>query len=454
MKHSRGSMMRSERRVADARGTVLASLSLLACVAAAPYSARSSAASPARAVPADRIVRIALGTPAPIVLVGATGAWRMTGRAGNGYLASGGGGTAFRIEVARGRLLATDGRARVVDGGPLVLRPNAPGDLVTWEGRRYRGELRVSLAPGGLLQVVNVLPVEEYLRGVVPLEIGMRQPDERAAVEAQAIAARSYTLVRIGSVNAARPYDMVASVADQVYGGAEAERPLSDEAVRATRDLVLWFAGRVVSAPYSSTCGGSTADGAEVWRTADAPYLRRVSDQIPGTNRAYCEASPRFHWSATFTGEQIATLLARHLASASGSISSQTSASAAATRAAVRSPELTTVRSVEAGPSTPSGRVSVLVISTNRGPVTLRGNEIRYALRPVGGTAILQSTEFRIAPVIGSDGTIRQLTLTGEGYGHGVGMCQWGAIGRARAGLGVREILAAYYPGTTVAPAS
>ena len=127
---------------------------------------------------------------------------------------------------------------------------------------------------------------------------------------------------------------------------------------------------------------------------------------------------------------------------------------ASATGAAVRPTAFTSVHSVEAGPLTPSGRVSALVIGTNRGPLTLRGDEIRYALRPVGGTAILQSTQFRLAPVIGRDGTIRQLTLTGEGYGHGVGMCQWGAIGRARAGHDVRAILSAYYPGTTVAPAS
>jgi stage II sporulation protein D len=98
---------------------------------------------------------------------------------------------------------------------------------------------------------------------------------------------------------------------------------------------------------------------------------------------------------------------------------------------------------------TPSGRVETLKIATDRGNYVLRGNDIRYVLRAPGGE-ILNSTYFSVEVAAARDGAISKLTLRGTGYGHGVGMCQWGAIGRARAGQDFRTILQAYYPGTTV----
>ena len=101
---------------------------------------------------------------------------------------------------------------------------------------------------------------------------------------------------------------------------------------------------------------------------------------------------------------------------------------------------------------TASGRVGDLTITTDRGNFTIHGNDIRYVLRGAGGE-ILSSTYFSVDSSEERDGYLTRLTLRGGGYGHGVGMCQWGAIGRARAGQDYRTILATYYPGTTVGPA-
>ena len=97
---------------------------------------------------------------------------------------------------------------------------------------------------------------------------------------------------------------------------------------------------------------------------------------------------------------------------------------------------------------TPSGRVAALTVQTESGSYTLRGNDIRFVLRDPKG-AILNSTLFSLSAAT-SGGEVSSLTLNGRGYGHGIGMCQWGAIGRARAGQNYRTILETYYPGTTI----
>ena len=112
--------------------------------------------------------------------------------------------------------------------------------------------------------------------------------------------------------------------------------------------------------------------------------------------------------------------------------------------------EIPEVRQLSVTARTPTGRVKSLEIATDRSRFTLTGNDIRFVLRSVGGE-MLNSTYFSVEAAAGA-GDVGTLTLRGQGYGHGIGMCQWGAIGRARAGHDARTILAAYYPGTSVAP--
>jgi stage II sporulation protein D len=260
--------------------------------------------------------------------------------------------------------------------------------------------------------------------------------DDSAAVQAQAVTARSYAFIHLTN-SRSRFYDVTAGVGDQVYGGVEVETPVASEAVESTRTLVLRYGGRVVNAPYSSTCGGSTAGASEMWRSNDEPYLQPVSDQIPGTSRYYCDIGARFRWTRTLDAPTLNQALAQYLANY--------------TSVPNRTPGI--ARSIAVSSHTRSGRVGTLLISTDRGNFTLRGNDIRYVLRAPGGE-ILNSTSFVVESIAGADGSLARVNIRGTGNGHGVGMCQWGAIGRARAGQDFRTILRTYYPGTSVGPAN
>ena len=384
----------------------------------------------------SQVVRIALAAGVPRVTVSATGEWKLYDSNGESTLLHGDGGEQWIIEPERGGLRASrfDGAPTGVRPPPFIVRPIVRGSFVTVNGKRYRGEISVVPAPGGVT-VINRLYMEDYLRGVVPLEIGQhRTEDERAAVEAQAVAARSYAYTHLVSERD-RPYDMLSTVLDQVYGGADAETPLADRAVLGTTRVVLTYNGRIINAPYHSTCGGTTSAASEVWREGDEPYLVAVSDRIPGSaDRYYCDPSPTFRWTRTYDQSSLRGALDKYLRN----------------YAAVSSSGIGTIRSIEVESRTPSGRVRTLAIGTSRGHFSLRQNDIRFVLRSAGGE-ILNSTYFSVDSRQDPDGAITSLVIRGNGHGHGVGMCQWGAIGRARAGADYRRILRTYYPGTPVA---
>jgi stage II sporulation protein D len=157
-----------------------------------------------------------------------------------------------------------------------------------------------------------------------------------------------------------------------------------------------------------------------------------VSDKIPGSDRFYCDTSPRFRWTASFDGPSLRAVMEKYLATYTN-----------APKAGVG--RITDIR--EEG-RTPSGRVAALTVETDSGSYRLRANDIRFVLRDPKG-AILNSTFFTFTKEIGG-GEVSSLHVNGRGYGHGIGMCQWGAIGRARAGQNFRTILETYYTGTTI----
>lgn len=422
----------------------LALLGVLGCPTPAPAR---SAPPPRRAtrahVPAGaagRDIRVALAVGVATAHVSATGEWRLLSSGGATILVRGKGEGVWRVERHgdRLRVVNASGTLAATRDGPFVAHAIAPGAFITWEGKPYRGELIILPAPdtAGLL-VLNHVGVEEYLRGVVPSELGDVTALELAALEAQAVAARSYAYVRLDDPDAAaRSYNVLASVTDQLYGGVAAETRWGDAAIAATAGQVLMYAGRVVSAPYHSSCGGSTAAPTEVWHTTDAPpYLRSVSDRIPGTDHYYCEGSAHFRWTQTYTGPQLSATLERYLPQYT----------------LIHGMTVGRIRGVLADPPTASGRVSGVTIVTDRGRYDVRGNDVRFVLRTPDG-AVLHSTAFFMEATLGALGEVAALTLHGAGNGHGVGMCQWGAIGRARAGQDYRMILTTYYPGTTVGP--
>src|SRR4051812_35561319 len=401
-----------------------------AALAAGCAAPRSTTPRPADDAGAAAIRVMLATTQSPPVAI-SNGAWYMLDPQRR-LMARVGPGERWMFERSGDRIRGVKGAVKTgwVDG-PIYAAPTSDG-LFTFGGRRYRGELVFRPTPTGLL-VTNYIRIDEYLGGVVPLEIGARPAAESAAVQAQAIAARSYAYTHLDPGDA-RGYDVTATVSDQVYGGADAETPIGNRAIASTRGLVLKYNGRVVDAPYSSTCGGSTAEPSELWPAGQGqPYLKRVSDKVPGTDRYYCDIAPRFSWTKTFDQPSLVATISRYLS----------------TVTQVPGGDPGRPKSVVVASRTPSGRVSELTIVTDRGTFTVRGNDIRSVLRGSGGE-ILNSTYFSVDSAEESDGHLSRLTLRGNGYGHGVGMCQWGAIGRARAGQDYLTILTTYYPGATI----
>lgn len=382
------------------------------------------------------MVRVALTVHAGVAPLSASGAWRLLDEDG-GVIVRANPRDRWSIE-RRGtslRAVRTDGLASAWHAGPVTLRTDRVG-TVRSGGRAYRGVLRHVATDSGVL-VVNVLPLDDYLRGVVPLEIGDRPAGEREAVEAQAIAARTYTVRRLLAERRGTArrqwFDLLPTVADQVYGGLAAERQSSDQAIERTSSLVLMVGGQVADAPFFSTCGGQTAAANEVWSVAGASHLRGVSDRIPGTTRDYCDGSPTYRWTRRLAAAEVDLMVQRYLASVT----------------AVPRGGPGRVQGIRVASTAPSGRVGRLELRTAAGTFTVPGNAARSVLRSAGGD-LLPSAYFSVA-VEQEGGRLIRAVLEGRGSGHGVGMCQWGAIGRARAGQDHRAILSAYYPGATVA---
>jgi stage II sporulation protein D len=300
------------------------------------------------------------------------------------------------------------------------------GRSVTVEGTAYRGRLELIPAPDGGVTAVNVVHLEDYLLGVVPLEIGPRTSAELAAIAAQAVAARTYAVAHLGG-HAEIGFDLYGTVADQVYGGRDAERPEASDAVRSTAGRILTYGGVPIRAYYHSTCGGRTAAVDEVMDRAPAPYLRSVADRSPDGSD-WCAISPRYRWTEEWSAERLNGPVRDELALMFG------------TESALIGP----IEELVITGHTESGRVRSLAFRGPASELVLERLDIRFALRDEDGR-ILGSTDFDLVPT--GDGRTK---ISGRGYGHGAGMCQWGAIARARAGQSAEQILAVYYPGATL----
>ncbi|HUR92324.1 MAG TPA: SpoIID/LytB domain-containing protein [Gemmatimonadaceae bacterium] len=400
--------------------TILAPLAVSAWVPALPT------------LQGEPTIRVALVPSAPAAEIGATGAWRVYAADGRTLLYRPSARDRWLFEPVGGRVrgASRSGLSMAPRGAGVVLRPVDESSQLLFNGKRYRGDI-VIVPAGQALLVVNRLGLESYLRGVVPLEIGRRTEAELAAVKAQAVAARSYAHTRIRT-SAARPFDLVGTVANQVYGGVDAESALSDNALGATRGVVLHYEGRPVDGPYHASCGGRTAAAGELYGAgADRPYLRSVSDRISGSDTHYCDIYPRAAWTRVIDASDVQASLEKYLRDYVSGIGGSPGRAL----------------SVDEIGRTASGRASGLSIRTDRATHVVRGNNARFVVRPPNGE-ILPSTYFSAESVRSASGTLLRVTFTGRGNGHGVGMCQWGAIGRARFGHSWENILQTYYPGT------
>jgi stage II sporulation protein D len=200
--------------------------------------------------------------------------------------------------------------------------------------------------------------------------------------------------------------------------------------VRKTAGLVLVYDGTVIDAFFHSTCGFRTAGVEEGFATTRTrPYLRPVSDDRGG-GHYYCDISPRFRWREEWDGTKLRAILSRTLPAVTP----------------VSGDGLQRITDVSVSRKTRSGRVGELRIVFASGDIRIPGPDVRAVLRP-DADRLLSSGAFQLT-VTKVDGQVTRLVAAGAGSGHGVGMCQWGAIGRARAGQDYRAILNTYFPGT------
>ena len=318
--------------------------------------------------------------------------------------------------------------------GQITLRflPRVAGGLFYLNGRPYHGRLTVTRDRTGIT-AINTVGFEEYLIGVVPAEMGRREPSEAEALAAQAILSRTFAIRNLGK-RASEGFDLYATVVDQVYGGVAAENPLATEAVQRTAGQIITWQGSPIDAFFFSTCAGRTAEGTEVYAAADRPYLKSVRD-VDGAGQPWCSISPRYQWREEWTADQLRSVLRQSLPQATG-----TPAEDAAT-----------ATGVSVASRTSSDRVASVTVQLRRGSVDVSGPAVRQVLHPVS-EPLLRSALFRLRE-FRSNGRLERLVAEGNGAGHGVGFCQWGAVGRARGGQDALTILSAYFPGTSVSRA-
>jgi stage II sporulation protein D len=276
---------------------------------------------------------------------------------------------------------------------------------IRMNGREYPATLEI-VRYGEGLAIVNELRLEEYIVGVLRAETSEKWPAE--TLRAQAIVARTYAAF-LRSSSGTRPYNIVATTTHQVYAGhVPASSPIWD-AVRDTAGQVLLWDGELFPAFYHSASGGYTEDPRTVFAARNMPALKAIRDD-------FSTAAPHYYWTLDLKLSDLSGILKRN------------------------GYDVGTVTALEVTERTQSLRVSILTVHGTRSSVRLRGNDFRRMV----GYETVKSTLFAVALA----GSVAR--FSGRGYGHGVGMSQWGAKGMAEQGYKAEKILEYYYPGTTL----
>jgi stage II sporulation protein D len=277
-----------------------------------------------------------------------------------------------------------------VEAGELVIEPENNGYV--WIGDRwYRGTTRLVRQNNGIT-AINKVDLEQYLYSVVGAEAVSSWPIE--ALKAQAVAARSYALYK-QKTGSNGIYDVDTTIGTQVYKGLDTEYTTTHQAVDSTLGQIMTYNNQVILAAFHSSSGGYTENVEDVW-TSPLPYLRGVVD--------YDQKSPVFEWQQVIPVSKIQSLVAG----------------------------VGKITGFQPAETTPRGRVVMMKVTGDHGSTTVSGNDLRKALD-------LRSTLFRVS----TDGN--NLHVQGRGFGHGLGLSQWGAYYLAKQGVNYHQILAHYY---------
>jgi len=343
------------------------------------------------------------------------------------------------VEQGKAKLTISDSRGKALYRVPAPLRIESKSAIVLrnmdtgfWKAQQRTaactGPIEIGIGVDGLLSVCETLSMEAYLAGVLPAEMPSEWPIE--ALKAQAVAARSEILASLSGKHKLEGFDFCASEHCRAYRGQGGRERATDMASQSTKGIVLVANGRAVPTVFCANCGGWTEDNETVWSGPANPLLRGVTDLVPKKSSstpkainqwlkarppAFCgNGNDNYRWTRRFSARELTELVNRHYA-------------------------VGTVRSIELGERGVSGRLKwVKVIGTKRSEVIRKELNIRLAF---GG---LPSAMFMVE-TSGTKGS-STFKFVGGGRGHGVGLCQDGAKGRAVAGQGYREILGHYFP--------
>lgn len=342
-----------------------------------------------------------------------------------------------------------------VRGAPVTLLNVPVGRGFHWEhleDRSYPEAIRFELGLDGQLTVINVIPLETYVQGVVPSEMPEGFPME--ALKAQAVAARGKALGGWGVTHQADPYDVCATVHCQVYSGLSRRNSKTDDAATATAGLVMWSDGRICDSIFGAVCGGHTEDVDKAWGGGACSYLvgnfdgpdrlkrygplsveQNAKQWIETSPPAYCNSVLRnvpeameytkkyFRWSVELTQDALRKALSE------------------------RSIDVGEVLDLIPEERGVSGRIIRLGIVGAEGRTHINGElNIRRAL----SETTLWSSCFTVSRIMNPDSIPRAFVLKGAGWGHGVGMCQTGAAVMAMSGRSFRDILTHYYRGIEI----
>ena len=340
----------------------------------------------------------------------------------------------------------------------LTVTPVDEDEFIAFNGKQYRGNFVIYRFSDSDITVINVLGVEEYLYGVVPREIATGHPME--ALKAQAVAARTYTCKTLGKYEKWK-FDMTNTTADQSYGGVAVECEDTTKAVNSTKRRIVTYDGEPITTYYFSTSSGWTESSENVWVTA-YPYLVAVEDKYQPDNLTYS------NWSVTFTAKKLKEILANKSIKI-GDIIGLNTVEKSDSNGVLKlefigtndtySVTKETSRSVFGTSDVRSQFYDVIsdnaVTAYNLDEETATKSIVEFKVATDNGAKKIDSNLDEVS-VIGKDSTKTysrvptEYTISGKGWGHGVGMSQNGAIGMAKAGFDYDEILTWYYTGTKI----
>jgi len=271
--------------------------------------------------------------------------------------------------------------------------------------RLYKGSLQIVRTSKGKLRAINILNLEDYLKGVLFHEVSHRWPME--AIKAQAIVSRTFALYQ-AEQNKDKHYYLTSDVSSQVYGGVYAEKYRTNKAIQETKGKVLIYRKKILPAFFHATCGGRTEDVSMLWKLNLKP--------LKGIRCSYCVNSPHFNWKRKVKLTDIKEALVKegHKVSDLKSIS---------------------IKGIDR-----SGRVKDIIIKAKNKTLALSAKDFRRII----GSTLIKSRNFEVR-IKGE-----YAYFIGKGWGHGVGMCQWGAFTMAKKRKKADDILEFYYPGARI----